>query len=141
MARKFIYYLKGYSRTIVLTDQNEDKPIEEITSKISKFMSGCKVSKFETDNDILIVRPSDIVGVHISMDYSKHDDKYHGESLDENIRLQNIVPEIDLGNIDDDNDLKEEIFEENVEEIIEEVEESENEENTEELDNGMVESD
>ena len=139
MARKFIYYLKGFSRTIVLTDKDEDTPIEEITSKISKFMSGHKVSKFETDNDILIVRPSDIMGVHISKDSSKHDG-YHEEPLDENIRLQNIVPEIDLGNIDDNDDLKvEEIFEENVEDgNIDDVEESEKEE---ELEDDISESD
>jgi len=141
MARKFIYYLKGFSRTIVLTDKDEDKPIEEITSKISKLMSGCKVSKFETDKDILIVRPSDIIGVHINMDYSKQND-YQEESLDENIRLQNIVPEIDLGNIDTNDDLDvKEIFEEKVENTIEEVEESEDEESTEELEDDIVESD
>jgi len=114
MARKFIYYLKGFSRTIVITDTDENKPMEEIVSKISKAMAGVKVSKFETDNDILIVRPSDIVGVHIAKDSSKHEDVvYTDEPPAENIRLQSIVPEIDLGDIETNDELE-------VEEIIEE---------------------
>jgi len=99
MARKFIYYLKGLSRTIVITDKDESRPIEEIVGKISKVMSGYKVSKFETDNDILIVRPSDIVGVHIEKDSQKHDDK-HIKKIEENINLQSIVPEFDLDDIE-----------------------------------------
>jgi len=124
MARKFIYYLKGFSRTIVITDKDESRPIEEIVDKISKCMSGCKVFKFETDNDILIVRPSDIMGIHIAKDSLKHDVDYNGieESQEECIKLQNIVPDIDLGDIDT-KDLKtiEEI--ETIEEIGEKLEE------------------
>lgn len=103
MARKFIYYLNGYSRTIVITDNDDGRPIEEITEKISKIMSGCKVSKFETDNDILIIRPSDIVAVHIEKDSSKHDDNRMEESID----LQSVVPDIDLDDLDT-NDIEEE---------------------------------
>ena len=127
MARKFIYYMKGFSRTIVITDKDESKSMEEMVAKISRFMAGCKVSKFETDNDILIVRPSDIIGVHIAKDSSKHEDDYNSkESTEENIRLQSIVPEIDLGDIETNNEL-------DVEEIIEEESSGENDENAEEI--------
>lgn len=97
MARKFIYYLKGYSRTIVITDKDDSRPIEETVDKISRVMSGCKVSKFETDNDILIVRPSDIIGVHIEKETSKHEED---KKIKEPINLQSIVPEIDLDDIE-----------------------------------------
>ena len=106
MARKFIYYLKGFSRTIVITDKDETTSMEETISKISKLMSGHRVSKFETDNDILIVRPSDIIGVHIAKDFSES--SYMDEQEDDdNIRLQSIVPEIDLGELDSEDDMLE----------------------------------
>jgi len=107
MARKFIYYLRGFSRTIVLTDKDESIKIENVVDKISNVMAGNKVSKFETDNDILIVRPSDIIGVHITKDSSKLEEYYNQEEFpeEENIKLQNIVPEIDLGDIDTKEDL------------------------------------
>lgn len=118
MARKFIYYLKGFSRTIVITDKDESRTIEETVDKISKCMAGCKVSKFETDNDILIVRPSDILGVHIAKDYSKHDEDYKQEEIQEEcIELQNIVPDIDLGDIETNEGL------EGIEELGEVIEE------------------
>lgn len=134
MARKFIYYLKGFSRTIVITDKDESKPIEEVVAKISSFMAGCKVSKFETDKDILIVRPSDIIGVHIATDSSKHDEEYNTEeSSEENIRLQSIVPEIDLGDIGTDEELDvEEIIEKDSPNVIKD--EKVEEENIEEID-------
>ena len=146
MARKFIYYLKGYSRTIVITDKGEDEPIEEIVSKISQFMSGCKVSKFETDNDILIVRPSDIIGVHIAKDSSKHEEEYKMEDEpEENIRLQSIVTDIDLGDIESDNDelgIDEIVNEETVnmeddieEDIVEDIENSPDSDDEEVLEN------
>lgn len=133
MARKFIYYLKGFSRTIVLTDRDENRPIEEIVTNISKCMAGCKVSKFETDNDILIVRPSDIIGVHIAKDSSKHEEYDQEEPIEENIRLQSIVPDIDLGDIDDNTETEmEELLEDTVQEDEIQQEEIELEENIEE---------
>jgi hypothetical protein len=104
MARKFIYYMKGFSRTIVITDNDDSVPIEEITSKISKTMSGNRVSEFETSNDILIVRPQDIAGIHIVKDSSEQDSDV-SEELEEGINLQNIVPEIDLGDIEDSDNI------------------------------------
>lgn len=127
MARKFIYYLRGFSRTIVLTDKDESVKIEKVVDKISNVMAGNKVSKFETDNDILIVRPSDIIGVHIAKDSSKLEEYYNQEEFpeEENIKLQNIVPEIDLGDIETKEDLDVDIIEE--ETTSEEVEVTEEE--------------
>jgi len=105
MTRKFIYYLRGFSRTIVITDKDDDVPHEQLIAKISNAMSGTQVSKFDTGNDILLVRPSDIVAVHImneSQD-SNHDDSVNAEESE--IQLQSVIPEIDLGELDESKEL------------------------------------
>lgn len=63
--RKLIIYLEGVSRGIVITDDNEDKPSDQLANSISTIMSGYRLCSFRTKTDCLIVRPNQINGVHI----------------------------------------------------------------------------
>jgi hypothetical protein len=119
MTRKFIYYLKNFSRPIVITDQ-EDTPLDQLKKDISDIMSGNNIATFETNDDVLIARPLDIAAVHIAknsednMSNFENIDEYHKKETE--INLQSIVPEIDLGDIDSDIDPTE-ISEEEIQDI------------------------
>jgi len=96
MSRKFIYYLEGLSRSIVITDQNKDMSLEEISIRASESMTGDKLSKFETKTDVLLVRPNEIKAIHIVDDYKDDVDN----TIDDK-NLQAFIPDINLDDIED----------------------------------------
>ena len=70
MVRKFIFYLKDCSRNLVITDESDSKE-EDIIETVSKTMDSGKTSLFRTNKDIVILRSSDIRGVHIIAETNK----------------------------------------------------------------------
>lgn len=98
MSRKFVYYLEGISRGIVITDQHDDITLDEVSENASNLMVGDKVSKFSTKTDILLVRPSDIKAIHIT---DEDNDDIEDTTIDDK-NLQAFIPDIDLDDIDND---------------------------------------
>lgn len=101
MGRKFVYYLQN--NKVVITDHDDNDPIEYITSKINEIMSGTKIGLFKTKTDSLLIRPEDIRGVHIIEDHKEEIKKEIHMDLEDVIgkdKLQKSVPDIDLGDID-----------------------------------------
>ena len=95
MSRKFVYYLEGLSRSIVITDKDNDMSIEEISRYASEMMSVDKISKFQTKTDVLLVRPTELKAIHITDDYK--------DDLDSTIddkNLQSFIPDIDLEDLE-----------------------------------------
>ena len=65
MARKFVIYLEGVSRGIVITDDDESITTDTLAQQLTSKMLGYDMCEFKTSTDCLIVRPSQITGVHI----------------------------------------------------------------------------
>ena len=61
MSRKFVYYLEGLSRSIVITDKDNDMSIEEISRYASEMMSGDKILRLDT-------KPSDGIALALRTD-------------------------------------------------------------------------
>lgn len=61
--QKYIIYLKEHGK-IVLTDK-KNKLTKEYIKEISNAINSNNICKFETSDDILLLKPSSIVGVHI----------------------------------------------------------------------------
>lgn len=94
--RRFVFYLNGVSRSIVITDQNDDMTLEEASNNASNLMLGDKISKFGTKTDTLLVKPTDIQAIHII------DDQIGDTTESDDSNLQSFVPDIDLDEIDGD---------------------------------------
>lgn len=122
--RKFIFYVKGQDRPIVLTDDS-DTDVNEAVAEITESIKNCTVCVFHTDTDLFMARAIDISAVHISnisslgeVDIKKLKNKIEEITLeddeDEYIRTERLEEEmlkdhddvdIDLSDIDDiDND-------------------------------------
>ena len=111
MPKKFIFYLKNYSRSIVMTD-NENDDIEEDKKSILESMQGNKVSAFQTNDDCLILRSNEVSAVLILRDKPKgrrtklNKETVKNEKDDE--ALPKVIPEIELDEKFPDLDLDDE---------------------------------
>lgn len=63
--RKIIIYQRYASKPIILTDSSSDSS-EDLQKKILELFESKKISVFETDSDILYVRPSEVQSVLIT---------------------------------------------------------------------------
>ena len=63
--RKIIFYPKSAMKPVILTD-NSEEPIEKIQQDILEVLSDNKIGIFNTTNDSLIIRPSEIQAVLVS---------------------------------------------------------------------------
>lgn len=113
MGKKFIFYLKGVGRGIVITDPEDVTTLDEVSNKIDSVLSGKVVAKFSSGDDALIVRSNEIIGVHVIDD----EDKFKRVAYEDDNDSMNVVPEIDLDGISESIDGKEEVLEE-VEDVI-----------------------
>ena len=96
MKVKYIIYLKGMDRGIVLTDE-EKGAIDVKTKEFSNLMHESKIGSIKTKNDCLVIRSSDIVGIHIvSIDGSFESMDITHEST-EAPDIPDVVTELDLG--------------------------------------------
>ena len=76
--RKIIFYVKGFGRGVVITDQNPTDPLNTTVDKFSEIMKGKSVFSVDTKNDIFIGKSDEISCVCIQKsDFDKE------ESLDE----------------------------------------------------------
>ena len=120
MRRKFIFYLRDYNRGIVITDDSELTE-DKIKKMISTSMTSAKVESFETGNDILMVRPSDIVAVQVVSDsFDKRSGKNKKEIKEETIDIADIEEDLDLGG-EESEDTEPEIIEEEQSIVVEEI--------------------
>lgn len=142
MSRKIMVYIEGVSRCIVMTDDDESGYSDDLANNIEQAMTGNKTISLKTGTDILIVKPNKISAVHIEGGEFKVEEndppaplvhknkkKKAKESLPEDFNVYDAtdaVPELDLGEDDEDDENME--YEEDVaeEEIIDE-EDSEDE--------------
>jgi len=75
ITRKIIIYPKSAMKPIIMTDVSDDA-LEDIEKSILDVMQGDKISVLNTQNDRLVVRPSEIQAVLIS----KKETDTHGKS-------------------------------------------------------------
>jgi len=100
MSRKFVIYLKGVNRGIVITDDDTSKTSDDLASKVAAIMSGYKICEFKTKTDCIIIRPSEITGIHIQG--GPFSDKTTIEAIEEYDDgkigdINETIPELDLG--------------------------------------------
>jgi hypothetical protein len=104
MPKKFIFYLKNFNRTIVMTDQ-DTRDLESDSKILSEVLSGNKVCTFQTEEDCLIIRPSEISAILLSSEKDKRKrTKSNEEPTLESAEkeIQALVPDLDLGDLDND---------------------------------------
>ena len=65
MGKRYLFYIRGIERNIVITDESDNKEIEYRENEISKILSGSKNVVFRTEKDSLILRPHEVCGVII----------------------------------------------------------------------------
>ncbi len=65
MGKKFVFYLKSGNRAITMTDKKEHRSLKELQEMISTTISGDQMVRFMTTTDCLILRPTEISGIHI----------------------------------------------------------------------------
>ena len=99
MARKFVIYLEGVSRGIVITDDDESIPTDILSQKLTEKMLGYEMCEFKTSTDCLIVRPSQITGVHIQGNNFNH--TTNKDKTKVNKIVTDIVPELELDDLPD----------------------------------------
>ncbi|MCK5015542.1 MAG: hypothetical protein KAS32_00560 [Candidatus Peribacteraceae bacterium] len=92
MAKKFVFYLKGVGRGIVITDPEDETTLDEVSKKVDTILSGKVVAKFSSENDALVVRSNEIIGVHIIDD----EDKFKRVAFEDAEDSMNVIPEINL---------------------------------------------
>ena len=100
MGRKFVFYLKN--NKVVITDNNNNDPIDYVTTQISDIMSGTKLGVFKTKTDTLLTRPEEIRAVHLIEDHKDRQEVEIPMDLGDDIEddeLQTIVPDINLDDI------------------------------------------
>lgn len=96
MSTKFIYYIEGVSRNIVITDQDETEiSLDELAARASSIMAGDRISKFQTDKDVLVVRPNEIKAIHITRDHTNN------SNMIDNKSLQEFIPDIEFDDMND----------------------------------------
>lgn len=66
MAKRFLFYIKGFSKPMALTDPNEKRSIKELNNMVSELLTSTEMCEFSTKLDGFIARPTDIVGVYIT---------------------------------------------------------------------------
>lgn len=116
MGRKFVFYLKD--NKVVITDHDDNDPIDYVTTQINDIMSGTKLGVFKTKTDALLVRPEEIKAVHLIEDHKEEHKVEIPMDLSDVIEednLQSVVPDIDLGDIE--NEEPEKVEEENIPEL------------------------
>ena len=94
---KYMFYLKNYSRPIVITDKNNKKTEKEIINKISGLMAQEEILSFETDNDVIIIRPNDIIAVHLMQEIPRKE-KVKNIEIDEFIDQE--LEDIDMEDLE-----------------------------------------
>lgn len=96
MKVKYIIYLKGIDRGIVLTDEEFDS-INVRAQEFSNLMGLAKIGSIKTKSDCLVIRSSDIVAIHIvSVDGIFSDVEIQNESP-QVPEIPDIETELDLG--------------------------------------------
>lgn len=64
--RKIILSLKDSKRNILMTDKNPDDSVEELKNKLIKLMGSKKICTLQTQNDLLVFRPSQVSSIMVS---------------------------------------------------------------------------
>ena len=64
--RKLIVSLKDAQRPIIMTDTNPTDSIEDLESKLIKLMGSKRICAIKTQDDLLIVRPSQVSTIMVS---------------------------------------------------------------------------
>jgi len=64
--RKLIISLKEGQRNMIMTDKNPTDSIEDLKSKLIKLMGSKKICAIQTQNDLLICRPSQLTAIMVS---------------------------------------------------------------------------
>ena len=66
---KFIFFLKD-NKNIVITTKDDNIPIDEYIKKIADVMASSEISIFKTSSDIIILKATDLISVHIALNTS-----------------------------------------------------------------------
>lgn len=74
MGKKYLFYLRGQSRAILITDQDETRPASVVSEELSNSLEDNTFCEFSTKNDSIIIRTSSIDSIHIQ-ETSKSSDK------------------------------------------------------------------
>jgi hypothetical protein len=93
--RKIIVYQRYATKPVILTDSS-DTP-EKIQNQILEILKSDKISILETQNDILIIRPSEIQSILITNTNSETHNDLNSDSPDSTkpIKTSNHKPYID----------------------------------------------
>jgi len=98
---KFIFYLKD-NKNIVITSKTNNTSIKDYVDKIADIMVGTELTKFETETDVLMLKPLDLMGVHIVLD-TKSESSFtpidYSEGIIDEPNLQAVIPDIDLSDV------------------------------------------
>lgn len=94
---KYIFHLTN-GKSIVLTDNSNDLDVKKI-KYFSNFLSSNRVAEFNTDTDILLIKPTNVLGLQISLNSESSVNNYK--------KLKQIENEHISDDVDDDsyNDL------------------------------------
>ena len=98
MARKFVIYLEGASRGIVMTDDDNEISSDDLAQKVASKLTGFDVCEFRTKSDCLIVRPNQISAVHIQGGQFGKDVPISKKKAGKTA-INDIIPDLDLGDI------------------------------------------
>ena len=67
MGKKFVFYLKENTKSIVLTDVNENRNLDEVKEILTTQMNtDGKLFTFETENDIIVCKLDSLQAIHVS---------------------------------------------------------------------------
>jgi hypothetical protein len=129
MSRKIYIYLKGASKCIVLTD-NDETDLKSLITNISNALSQTNIVELSTSTDVFVSRPNEISAIHIQHSEKKSNDENlletkisdNDTAIEEIEDLKNInvydnskdnIPTLDLSDIpQNDSDIKLDIQEE-----------------------------
>ena len=66
MGKKYLFYLMGHGKPITITDENEERPLEQVTKQVADELTESTYTRFITRNDGIVVRSKDVVGVCVT---------------------------------------------------------------------------
>lgn len=101
MSKRFVFYLNGGKRNIVITDYKNEDSLEKTEEKVMECITSLGIVKFKTETDILIVKPTEISAIHIITDVQSNHKNIDTKDKKDDMNLQQIVPEINLDGIEE----------------------------------------
>ena len=113
-----------------MTDSTSGDSLDDLVNQVSRGISGNSICKFEIGDDVLLIKPSETVGVHINSESVTSIDSPYNTTTEENDisevvvdELENfnqVTPDIDLGEIEIKTEESVDEVEDSIEEKVEE---------------------